>query len=503
MPEGDSSLSVRLELPSFATDLVLPRGTEVLRTCEPEALADVPAAVLEALSVPIGGTPLADVCREVLARWETRAVGAPRELMPRRQWPAVVVVVSDNTRPVPYRGEGGILWPLVSFLLRAGFPPEAITLLVATGTHRLLSDEEMWALFDDRIRHAGVGVHCHDAADREALTWVGRTARGPDVFMNRRYVEAEFRILTGLVEPHLVAGASGGRKSICPGLVDVRSVREFHGPATLAHAKATDLVLEGNPCHEAALEIARMVPPDFILNVTVRRDGRVARVFAGDMEQAHLVAVDHARNFAEIPLRRECDVVVVHAGQVGVNHYQAQKAATVAAKATRAGGYVVVIADTTDSDPVGTDSYRRLLKHLADVGSEAFVRIIQAADWEFVQDQWGVQIWANLLNKVPAEHIFYFSPQTVMSDYPILPCVDPAPLLTDAQGCEAPEMVARFVAAAIARACEESEAATGRKATIAYLADGPHGIPVRPGALPCSGSRCRDLDGEQRCPPLT
>jgi lactate racemase len=453
-------LSIHLQMRSFATDLLLPPETEVLCTREPEPLPDVPAAVREALSAPIGTVPLVDLCRAA-----------------RAQRPSVAVVVSDNTRPVPYRGEGGILWPLVSFLLEAGFPPESITLVVATGTHRLLSDEEIWSLLDERVRLAGVRVHCHDAADPEKLTWAGQTSRGADVYVNRRYVEADLRILTGLVEPHLMAGVSGGRKSICPGLLNVQSVRDFHGPVTLAHEKATDLVLDGNPCHEVSLEIARMVPPDFILNVTMRQDGKVAGVFAGDMEKAHLAAVDHMTSFTRIPLKREYDVVVVHGGHVGINHYQAEKAAAVAAKAVRPGGYVVVVADTTDPDPVGTESYRRMLKFLSEVGPEGYLRAIQSEDWEFVHDQWGVQTWTKLFDKVPPENVFYFSPQTALEDYPILCCADPASLLAGAERCGPGELVAQFVVAAVARACWESEAATGRKAAVAYLAGGPHGIP--------------------------
>ncbi len=471
MPQLHAShdpVRVHLQMRSFATELVLPAGTDVLRTHEPAPLPDVAAAVREAVAAPIGTASLADLCRKALA---SAARGA---------WPSVAVVVSDNTRPVPYRGDGGILWPLVSILLDAGFPPESIALLAATGTHRLLADEELWALFDDRVRQAGIPVHCHDAANREKLSYVGRTARGADVFMNRLYVEADFRILTGLVEPHLMAGVSGGRKSICPGLVNVESVRDSHGPVTLAHEKATDLVLDGNPCHEAALEIARMVPPDFILNVTMRQDGSVVGVFAGDMEQAHLAAVDHMRSFAQIPLEREYDVVVTHAGHVGVNHYQAEKAAAVAAKAVRKGGYVVVVADTTDPDPVGTESYRRMLKYLAEVGAEEFIRTIQAEDWKFVHDQWGVQTWTKLFDKLPPDHTWYFSPQTPLDDYPLLVCADPASLLASAPGSRPADLVAHFVRAAVAQACKESKATTGRPATVAYLADGPHGIPVGP-----------------------
>ena len=510
----DGVVRIPLVLRSFASDLVLPPGTDVLRTREPEPVADVPKAIAEALAGPIGSPPLAEICREKLdhapalaepggAAGSAAATVSSAHRPPR---PSVVVVVSDNTRPAPYRGAGGVLWPLVDFLLTAGFPADSITVVVATGTHRVLSEDEMWALLDERVRRAGVRVSCHDAADPEGLTHVGRSARGVEVFMNREYVEADFRILTGLVEPHLMAGVSGGRKSICPGLLNVESVREFHGPVTLADERATDMVLDGNPCHEISLEIARMAAADFILNATMRQDGRVAGVFAGDMEQAHLAAVQHVRSFAQIPLAREYDVVITHGGFVGVNHYQAEKAAQVAAKAVRDQGFLIVVADTTELDPLGTESYRRMLRLLGKIGPDEFVRTIRAEDWEFVQDQWGVQVWAKVLGKVPAEHIFYFSPQTSMEDYEILPGVHPGLLLGDTRESRAGDaatrvepathddpmpqttgrgdplldgdLVTRFVAAAVARASAESERTTGRRARVAYLADGPHGIPV-------------------------
>ncbi|MFH0917329.1 MAG: lactate racemase domain-containing protein [bacterium] len=455
--------SVPLRLRSFSTELDLPPGTDVLRLREPEALPDVPAAVSTALSAPIGCAPLAELCRETRAR---------------KAWPSVVVVVSDNTRPAPYRGADGILWPLLEALLSAGLAPESVTLLVATGTHRVLDDAEMRAMLDERVPRAGVRLRCHDAGDREALIHVGRTEHGVEVFMNREYVEADFRVLTGVVEPHFMAGASGGRKSICPGLLNVESVREFHGPAVLADERVADLVLEGNPCHDLSLEIARMARADLILNATIRQDGRTAGVFAGEMELAHLAAVDHLRSFAQLPLSRLYDVVVTHGGHVGINHYQVAKAATAAARAVREGGYLVVVADTTEPDPVGTAPYRKMLRLLGEVGPEEFMRLIQGKRWEFVHDQWEVQVWAKLLGRVPAGNFFYFSPQTPFHDYAILPCADPARFLSEGSGAEPGEVVAGFVRAAVARACEESEAMLGREPAIAYLADGPHCVPV-------------------------
>lgn len=459
----ESGCSVPLRLRSFSTDLALPPGTDVLRVGEPEALRDVPAAVSRALSAPIDSAPLVELCREKLARTAR---------------PSVVVVVSDNTRPAPYRGAGGILWPLIEALLSGGVAPGSIKVIVATGTHRVLDDAEMQAMVDERVPRAGVQLRCHDAGDREGLIYVGRTDHGVEVFMNREYVEADFRILTGVVEPHFMAGASGGRKSICPGLLNVESVREFHGPEVLAGDRVADLVLEGNPCHELSLEIARMARADFILNATIRQDGGTAGVFAGEMEPAHLAAVDHLRSFAQLPLDRLYDVVVTHGGYVGINHYQVAKAATVAARAVREGGYLVVVADTTDPDPVGTAPYRRMLRLLDEVGPEEFVRLIQGKRWEFVHDQWEVQVWAKLLGRVPSGNFFYFSPQTPLHDYAILPCADPAHLVSEASEADPGGVVAEFVRAALAKACRESEALLGREPAVAYLADGPHCVPV-------------------------
>ena len=484
MPErADTPVRERLALRSFATELALPARTEVLRAREPEPLADVWGAVRHALAHPVGAPPLAELCREVLAGGVLARTNVPEvgsgaaSSRARCSRPSAVVVVSDNTRPVPYKGEEGILWPLLEVLFTAGFAPKEVTLLVATGTHRVMSEEEIWAMLGSQVRQAGVRVACHDAADKEALALVGRTTAGADVFVDRGYVEADLRVLTGLVEPHLVAGFSGGRKSICPGLVNVQTVRDFHGPRALSHPLATALCLEGNPCHAISLEIGGMAPADFIVNVTAREDGRVAGVFAGHMELAHLAAVRRVEEFVRIPLSQEYDVVVVHGGMVGVNHYQTQKAADVAVRAVRPDGYVVLVADTTDRDPVGTASYRRLLRKLADMGPAAFLAAIQADDWQFAHDQWGVQIWAKLFDRLPVGHFYYYSPQTAPGDFDILPGVDPLPLMGTTAGLTSGEKAARFVTVAIGQASAASRAANGRKATVAYLAEGPHGVP--------------------------
>lgn len=462
MHHSDKPIRVILPLPSSTVELELPPGTVVLAPAPVEPLASPEEAIARALTDPLGAPPLSDLARDVLAR-------SPRG--------KAVVVISDNTRPVPYSGRSGILWPIIEKLLSAGFPPTDIAVIVACGTHRPLAEDELAQMLDGRVYEAGISVRCHDAFAHGSLAPLGTTHDGTEITMDREYREADLRILTGLVESHLMAGASGGRKSICPGLLGVESVRQFHGATVLAHPRSTDLALEGNPCHALSLEIARMAPADFIVNVTAREDGAVVGVFAGGMEEAHASAVAHLRSYTSIPLSGSYDVVIVHAGKVGVNHYQSAKAASAAGRAVKPGGHIILVADTTDPDPVGGPHYRALLARLREVGPAEFGRLILDPNWKFVPDQWQVQVWAKVLERVPARNLHYFSPQTSPSEHGALPCRGWEPWM-DALVSLGPELqIVGFVHRALETALAEC-AGDGAAPSVAFLAAGPYGIPV-------------------------
>lgn len=464
MRSPDRPTVARLSLRSLSAQFALPAGTVVLGPEEADPLPDVQLALSEALAAPIGSQALSAICAGRLEENENASA---------------VIVVSDNTRPVPYTGPSGILWPIVRELIQAGFSPANITVLVASGTHRPPTAGEMESMFDERVMHSGVRIQCHDAFDPGSLDRVGRTSGDIDVLMNRVYADADLKILTGLVESHFMAGTSGGRKSICPGLLGISSIREFHGPKVLADPLAKDLNLAGNPCHELALEIARMVPADFIVNVTARDDGGVVGVFAGEMEQTHIAASEYARSFAEFPFQREYDVVVTHAGAVGVNHYQACKAASVAAKVMKEGGHVIVVADTPGPHNIGSECYRALMVLLKSIGPDAFERLIQSPDWTFVPDQWQVQMWARIFRRIPSANFLYFSPQTSLQDYCALPCADIGDLRASLGGLDPAQQVGAFIEQAVKLACRESLSCAGARPTVAYLPAGPSGIPAK------------------------
>ncbi|MCR4401606.1 MAG: nickel-dependent lactate racemase [Firmicutes bacterium] len=455
-------------------DVELPAETVCLSMSEPGPLGDPSRAIKETLARPIGSPSLDEIVRR------------KRKERPEA---TAAVVISDNTRPVPYRGEGGILAPVVDTLIEAGIRPDRIAVIAATGTHRVLSRDELERMIDRSVLARGVRIICHDCRDRASLASLGTTSRGTRVLINKTYLESDVKILTGLVESHFMAGTSGGRKSVCPGLVGEESTYVFHGPAFLSSPNARDLVLEGNPCHEESLEVARMAGVDFIINVTLNSKFEVTGIYAGDLEEAHVAATRKLAEYVSIPIDREYDIVVTHAGFVGINHYQAAKAAVVAIPVLKQGGRLVMGALNVDADPVGSATYRTVLHLLALHGPEAYMRLITSSDWRFVPDQWQVQMWAKVFAKIPMANFTYCAPHITPKDAAILPGRDGNLLLPpERRYSRSLADLARMVELAVGEAVEEyrarfdgqkREGVSRTSPTIAYLKDGPYGIPVR------------------------
>ena len=351
--------------------LELPAGSRVLRIGAVAPLAEPSAAVAEALRSPLGTPPLGQL-----------AAG-------RRH---ACVVVSDITRPVPYRV---ILPPLLAELDGVA---ERVTLLVATGTHRASTQAEKLDMFGPEV----VGrypVVDHDSRDPSQLVALaGRTASGSQVRVNRLYVEADLKILTGLVEPHFMAGYSGGRKAVLPGLVDLRSVQRFHGPGLLEHPRAASGVLDGNPCHREATDAARLAGCDFVLNVALDLERRIVGVFAGGLDAAFAEAVAKADSFCRAEVGEPADVVVTSGGghPLDKTFYQTVKGMVGALPVVKDGGVVLIASEC--SEGIGNPEYAELMfryhgRH------EAFLRDILARD-EVEQDQWEFEEQCKVLARV-------------------------------------------------------------------------------------------------------
>jgi len=301
-----------------------------------------------------------------------------------------------------------------------GVRRENIKIIVGTGMHRASTHEEKVQMYGEEI----VGqftILDHDCENNDLLVSIGKTKRDTDVYVNKDFYGADLKIATGLVESHFMAGISGGRKAVCPGLVDVKTIEKFHGPSYLEHPNATNLILEGNPCHEEALEVARTVGVDFIVNVTLDKDMRLTRAFAGDLIEAHMEAFEMIKAYAEIPLERQFHIVITHGGYVGRDHYQTAKAGVGAIPAVKEGGVIIIAANNRDMEPIGSIEYKTLSHLLKLQGPDGFLDLLRHPHWRFTKDQWESEVWGKPLKKVGEEGLIYCSGEIPPEDCAILP----------------------------------------------------------------------------------
>ena len=452
-----SSQEIHFDFGRLDFTLQVPAHAEILSMGQAEPLENPAQAIRQALREPIDSPPLADIVRSRLS--------ADPEA-------TAVVVISDDTRPVPYSGEDGILFPLLDEMMQAGLPPQRIRLLVATGTHHAMSDESLRALLDPRIFALGFPIHSHDCRRKAEMVCVGRTEIGGDALINRVYVESGIKILTGLVESHFMAGVSGGRKSICPGLLSEESIHILHAGPILSSPRAADLILEGNPVHEEALAVARMAGCDMTVNVTLDSSYRLTGIFAGDMEKAHLKAYQKLKTYAGILVDRKYDLVVTHGGFAGINHYQAAKGGLVCVPVLEPGGVCILAGLHPDSDPIGSDTYKAMMRLLGEIGPIGYVNALLDPDWKFVPDQCEAQMWCRLFRITPPENLIYCTQDIEPSDFVWLPGTDARTLVTDAPDLRT------LLQGSIDFTVRALEKKLGRRPSVAFLVDGPYGIPL-------------------------
>ncbi len=259
----------------------------------------------------------------------------------------VAITVSDNTRPVPYNctGEENILSPILLRLSKAGIKKQNIKIIIGTGTHAPTSDEWKRKAFGEEVFRKYI-ILDHDCYSKD-LVYIGKV-KGIPVRINRDFIQSDIRIITGLVEAHFMAGASGGRKAVCPGLVNIEATQVFHGPQFMGNMYADNLSFKDNPCHEFALEVALKTGVNYAVNVLLDGKMRICGVYTGDLEESHRKAVNHLQLFSEVVVDKEYDIVLTHGGKGAVNHYQAVKGAWSALPAVKKGGHIILLAHNQD-----------------------------------------------------------------------------------------------------------------------------------------------------------
>jgi len=364
------------------TTVEVPDGN-LLAVVEPEwpgGLARPREAVAEALASPVDGPPLGTVVAGVLAgRSALSGQGGEGGAASR-----ACIIASDTTRPCPNRE---VLLPILAALRRAGVAAEDVTILIATGLHEPVPAEALASLLGEEVVRA-CRVVSHEARRPETLVDLGRTAAGTPAVLDRAWVEADLRIATGVVEPHLSAGFSGGRKAVCPGIAGTETVMAFHGPRLIEHPHTRPGVLDGNPTHAEALAVAGFAPPQFTVNVTVDRAARLTGVFAGTMEGAHAAGVDHLKAHVARPVPEPADILVTTSGgrPLDALFYGAEKGLLPGMAVLKPGGTFLWAAALEDG--VGSEPFTELVDRFDSI--DAFLHAILAPAAEVTRDQWAL-----------------------------------------------------------------------------------------------------------------
>jgi len=298
------------------------------------------------------------------------------------------ILICDITRPVP----NGLFLPImIRHLQAAGFVKENITVLIATGLHRPNEDEEMRELVGDPWVLDNATVVNHFAEDDAAHVLVGHTEKGTVVRLDRRFVEADVKVATGLVEPHFMAGYSGGRKVIAPGVAHAETITTFHNATFMSHPKATNCVLEGNPLHEEQLEIVQMLGGALALNTVIDENRNLAFVNFGEIVQSHLEAVDFIRSYAEVGVSKRFSTVITSSAGYPLDktYYQTVKGMVGPLGILAPGGDLIIVSEC--SEGLGSAHFRDAQRRLVHLGMDGFMESIEQKNHADI-DEWQTQM---------------------------------------------------------------------------------------------------------------
>lgn len=358
--------------------LDLPEGPsyEVLHSRSAEPIQDTARALAAALDQPVG----------------TRGL---REMAEGKS--SAAIAVCDITRPAP---NAVTLPPLLERLHAGGIPKDRVTILIATGLHRLATPAEIESIVGPSIA-ANYHIVNHNAKDLACHSNVGTTRRGTPVHVDQRFVSADLHITLGFIEQHLMAGFSGGRKLIAPGLAAQETIKVLHSPAFMREPRAIEGSIEDNPLHADLLEIASMVRHDFMLDVALTKSREIAGIFAGDGVKAHAAGIQFVRQSQLETLPQLFDAVITSGAgyPLDLTFYQTIKGVTAAQHIVKPGGKILVFGECAEG--IGAREFANRLARLSTY--EAFLNDLNGVPVEV--DQWQLEKLA--LAGLKYEVLFY------------------------------------------------------------------------------------------------
>jgi len=357
--------TVQLAYGKTGLSISVPDDAHVIEPRHLEGLADEEGAVTAALRNPIGTLPLKGLVKSS---------------------DKVSIVISDITRPTPNE-------KLVPWLLKelSHVPKENFVIINGVGSHRPNTTDELIQMLGKEVVDT-VKIENHDSFDDSKLVHVGRNSYGSDVFFNKTYVESDFKIVTGFIEPHFFAGFSGGPKGIQPGIAGIKTILNFHNAEMIGHPNSTWGLLEGNILQDSAVQNCLMAKPDFMLNVTLNGKKEITNVFAGDVIKAHRAGCAFVKDSAMYAVDQPFDIVITtNSGYpLDQNLYQTIKGMSAAAQIVRQGGVIISASECSDGVP-NHGNYAKILQ-MRNTPQELLDMINDPSFSMF--DQWQVQVQA-------------------------------------------------------------------------------------------------------------
>lgn len=335
----------------------------VIRKPAMPVLEDPKGAVAAALARPVGAPPLAE-----LARGRKNAC----------------ILICDITRPVP---NGTVLPVLVRTLLDAGLRPADIRVVVATGLHRPNEGDELRELVGDDWVLNTVRVENHFARNDADHVDLGVTPAGTRVRIDRRFVEADLKIVTGLVEPHFMAGWSGGRKVVTPGVAHAETITSLHTARLFEHPKSDSMVLDGNPLHAEQIAVVRLIGDVLAVNTVLDDERHLSFVNFGAVEDSHFGAIDFARGFFEVPVGERFKTVLSSSAGYPLDktYYQTVKGMYAPINIMEPGADLIVVSEI--SEGFGSAEYKDAQRRLIDLGNDAFIASLMPKSHALI-DEW-------------------------------------------------------------------------------------------------------------------
>ncbi len=335
---------------------------KVLKMQPSVPLPDPVAELEKQLKAPIGGHPLATLAKEA---------------------ESACVVISDITRPVPNKV---LLPPILETLEESGILKGNITILVATGLHRPSTRDELIAMVGNDILD-NYRVTDHHAREMKEQEYLGLTSRNTPIYIDREYCASELKITTGFIEPHLMAGFSGGRKLVAPGCAGELTIKALHSPLFLENPACCEGSIDNNVLHHELIEIARKAGHDFIVNVSLDVNGAITGMFVGEPEMAHAEGVAFVRKSVKAMAPSQADIVITTSAgyPLDLTYYQAVKGITAALPVVKKEGMLIIAAKCEEG--LGSPEFTSMATNYKTAAS--FVDSITANP--VVIDQWQLE----------------------------------------------------------------------------------------------------------------